>query len=720
MNFIHQTSYVLPLLEESKASLGNENNGNQGQNLNKSIQDDPAKKSKGYNVYKMIFNQIKLVDPNIGCGHFIRAFSSEFMLKKALAKQDFEHQKTLFNQLQYSKLQLPIVGRATVQSDSDATQDFQKIVMQSSMSLYEVKKMEVSLNESNQTGNQETQEQFIIVAIVQHSEEEIKEIFRDSLFYYLKQRDYSNINPNQDILKTQIVTDTMQNLKIEVQNIHEIIQKNQLDNETLSRMARQMYFNSLESTGQWSVCDASMNLLDQSNLELSFKLEITLRLCKVMFLDESYKQNIEEMKFYKIPSMHQCMQKTEGFYQQKFKPSSDEIVIHDLNADRFELCKKSEILISQPFEKPCQSLEIALLKYRNIINDEVKKLHKKQLKFFELTHFDLVHLQSIRENFDEDDFTTEFSQAILARRQKVMGGGQQSNPKPGFGGGFSSASTFRKTGEESAKQSVTSASDKSDESNQTSIISKMSHQSPQSGFKMGTSIDKRMQDLLNILDYIELNYEQAAYFGQKNGIQDKFKAYRQNPQLKEFNRILQSFITSQIQILRQKQNPNGTFYNRSFPIMMTGLKRSALKQKEYDIQIAPNMELQNENEFGPAVTLRNRNPTESSSNKSKMTIKQANDLFSNNYQENAQFDEDQIMRDETDENKSPNTGSLFKKASTGLAHQQSEVLQGKRHEFGFMKRQVSVNLVDKQVLEYELQQDEINQKLIKSKRKAAF
>ena len=51
--------------------------------------------------------------------------------------------------------------------------------------------------------------------------------------------------------------------------------------------------------------------------------------------------------------------------------------------------------------------------------------------------------------------------------------------------------------------------------------------------------DERLRDLLNILDYIELNNEEAGYFGRKSGISDKFKAFRNNPRLKDFNRLIQ-------------------------------------------------------------------------------------------------------------------------------------------------------------------------------------
>ena len=56
MNFIHSASYQLPATD--------------------------------YHLYKATFNQVKLTDPNIGCGHFIRAFSSEFQIKKLLHKND--------------------------------------------------------------------------------------------------------------------------------------------------------------------------------------------------------------------------------------------------------------------------------------------------------------------------------------------------------------------------------------------------------------------------------------------------------------------------------------------------------------------------------------------------------------------------------------------------------------------------------------------------------
>jgi len=37
-----------------------------------------------YKCFKATTPQQKLEDPNIGCGHFIRAFSSEYEIRKAL------------------------------------------------------------------------------------------------------------------------------------------------------------------------------------------------------------------------------------------------------------------------------------------------------------------------------------------------------------------------------------------------------------------------------------------------------------------------------------------------------------------------------------------------------------------------------------------------------------------------------------------------------------
>lgn len=88
-------------------------------------------------------------------------------------------------------------------------------------------------------------------------------------------------------------------------------------------------------------------------MELSFKLELTIRLVKVMFLDEnSLKNNFEEMKLLRIPSMHTCLPMTESFYTTKYRPNDDQIVVHDINIDKFEVAKKADFLVSQPFEKP--------------------------------------------------------------------------------------------------------------------------------------------------------------------------------------------------------------------------------------------------------------------------------------------------------------------------------------------------------------------------------
>ncbi len=73
----------------------------------------------------------------------------------------------------------------------------------------------------------------------------------------------------------------------------------------------------------------------------------------------------------------------------------------------------AELLTSTPFEVPCHGLIMAVLYYQPIANDQIKYLFANPLEQFELYSFELVHLQSIKENYEEaDDFTDEFNETL--------------------------------------------------------------------------------------------------------------------------------------------------------------------------------------------------------------------------------------------------------------------------------------------------------------------
>lgn len=97
MNFVHTTSYQLslpsqlpqsPFCDGQSATLAELplQSSKTEADLSQKVKDLSG---KGYRAFKLTFDQVKLQDPNIGCGHFIRAFSGEFNLKKCLARQDF-------------------------------------------------------------------------------------------------------------------------------------------------------------------------------------------------------------------------------------------------------------------------------------------------------------------------------------------------------------------------------------------------------------------------------------------------------------------------------------------------------------------------------------------------------------------------------------------------------------------------------------------------------
>lgn len=74
---------------------------------------------------------------------------------------------------------------------------------------------------------------------------------------------------------------------------------------------------------------------------------------------------------------------------------------------------------------------MAVLYYQQIVDSQLKGLFDNSLEELELYSFELVHLQQIKENYDEvDDFTDEFDETLRQLRMNpknlnsvAMGGG---------------------------------------------------------------------------------------------------------------------------------------------------------------------------------------------------------------------------------------------------------------------------------------------------------
>lgn len=115
----------------------------------------------------------------------------------------------------------------------------------------------------------------------------------------------------------------------------------------------------------------------------------------------------------------------------KYKPNQHQIVVHDQNTDQISLRCKQDLLSSIPFEVPCHGLIMAVLYYQQIVDSQLKGLFDNSLEELELYSFELVHLQQIKENYDEvDDFTDEFDETLRQLRMNpknlnsvAMGGG---------------------------------------------------------------------------------------------------------------------------------------------------------------------------------------------------------------------------------------------------------------------------------------------------------
>ena len=133
-----------------------------------------------------------------------------------------------------------------------------------------------------------------------------------------------------------------------------------------------------------------------------------------------------------LPNMHRCLVLQDSHQVKKFQPSKNQIVVHDQNTDQIILRNKHDLLSSLPFEVPCHGLIMSVLYYQLIVDSQFKGLFSNSLEELELYSFELVHLQQIKENYEEfDDFTDEFDETL---RQIRM------NPKNlnsvAIGGGF--------------------------------------------------------------------------------------------------------------------------------------------------------------------------------------------------------------------------------------------------------------------------------------------
>ncbi|CDW89948.1 UNKNOWN [Stylonychia lemnae] len=356
---------------------------------------------------------------------------------------------------------------------------------------------------------------------------------------------------------------------------------------------------------------------------------------------------------------------------------------------------------------PCQSLEMALLNYRTILEDDIMKMYNHQLAFIEMSHFQLVHLQNIKEQFETDDFFSEIQTVLQKREQlmKVRNGLKQQEEKPEFHSGFKSASSFKKQIAQNEQQPP---------SIESPIKSSNEILFNNDGSPLKCTInggDENMTNLNFALDLIGRNQNEAIMLCQAKQSKDLYSKFKEFPKLKELNRLIQTFLSDLVQQSRLKsQNSNQRFQQKQI------IGKSILKQKDYQILISDNLEIQTRKEFKPTILA---SKTRNGQINGRITMEKINSQYIKNLNDDSQSNlnksTDVEMKDQTDENVEDKQNSGFKRASIigRVSQNPNQSLQN----FDFMKKQVSINSVDIKVQEYELEKEEVDQKLGKAKRK---
>ena len=96
-----------------------------------------------------------------------------------------------------------------------------------------------------------------------------------------------------------------------------------------------------------------------------------------------------------MPYFQSCTIQRENEFQRQYQPTSEQVVVHNLNLDKIEVHRKLDILSSLPYEIPSQSLLSSLLHYKEILT-EIEET--AGLKSDAILSYKLVHLENIKDH----------------------------------------------------------------------------------------------------------------------------------------------------------------------------------------------------------------------------------------------------------------------------------------------------------------------------------
>lgn len=138
-------------------------------------------------------------------------------------------------------------------------------------------------------------------------------------------------------------------------------------------------------------------------LVLSYNLEITVKLGKALLIDskiESKKllKNLEETIFYKLPVLDKCI--LSEAHRQGTDVNNGKIIVRNMVTDQDEWLEPRYCVRGNIMDVPLQSLFIALLSYRSIMERYFylpSSQEQKQFCTLELINFEYVHLNGIKD-----------------------------------------------------------------------------------------------------------------------------------------------------------------------------------------------------------------------------------------------------------------------------------------------------------------------------------
>lgn len=471
---------------------------------------------------------------------------------------------------------------------------------------------------------------------------------------------------------------------------------------------------------------------------LKYQLHLTIRVVKVIYLDATSTNSIGLQSFYKVPHFENY--NLSQIYKQIPTGSKDKPIqylkLKNLHSESLEICPSELLVWSLPYELPCQSLFYAILNYQSVAEN---------FPGATLTDFSFVHLSNIK-NIDPSactnntspklesstDVSSEFEQGLC---QKLDSEGSTrwngSEEKPCWGDldapfvGFKIAKVclekkiqshqplqmyqpeMVQPGAEQGKR--TAAVDESLIAQNAQMEYLLADENVLGPLKSRSSSEvvnlqaERLQELVRLLTFIHLHPSAKLYFD-KNGSRSVYAKFRE---VHSEERALHSVIHYFIACHLPKTLPAEAERGAASSSLPKEILKSNLKDKEYQIRISADVDLKEKNFFCTEITraqIRKR--------------KDHVDKFVQMTQVPPDITDMQLLQMAQPTVVSQQPEGFRTDCQTRAVQRKPSLAAIRPSDYSLIKRkQVKVNVVEKQVFEFEVNKEEKQHKSTKKSKK---